>query len=82
MGRRDLALVSAASRWTGWCERCQKDSYRSRKEARRADRRYGGTLNAYVCDPDAIFPVWHLGHLPVAVKQGRATRDEIYRKAA
>ncbi|GGM64228.1 hypothetical protein GCM10012275_38470 [Longimycelium tulufanense] len=48
--------------WFGWCSRCRKNAYTTRKNARRAAKNLhpDGRLNAYRC-PAGIG--WHFGHL-------------------
>lgn len=72
--RRDLAV--------GYCSIHQKLSYRNRKDARHIARRHPDRKSAFICDPDAIFPVWHIGSLPDAVKRGDAGREDIFRRVA
>lgn len=57
--------------------KCGKRSYMSRSVARRAAQRIDRALRPYPCKVSGL---WHLGHLPNAIRQGRRTRDEIYPK--
>lgn len=63
---------------------CGKYRYFTRKAAKRAmrrlypDRNNHGRLNAYECRIETN--VWHLGHLPEAVKRGDVGRDQIITK--
>lgn len=56
---------------------CRKISYYSRREARRARRRFpsGGHLNIYWC---AQHRALHLGHLPPIVIRGLRSKAEVY----
>ncbi len=74
MSNRDLAV--------GWCTRHQKLSYKNRKDAKQIAKRHHPVKSAFLCDPDMLFPVWHIGTLPVMVKKGIITRDHIFQKAA
>lgn len=57
----------------GWCDRCGKNKYGSRKDAKKAARQLSQTgLNAYQCGD-----FWHLGHLPTAVIGGHQNREEL-----
>lgn len=57
---------------------CGKAAHRSRKAAKVFARQHhpAGGLSPYLCphsDPDAV-EVWHLGHLPAPVVDGRVDR--------
>lgn len=56
--------------WTRQCPACGKRAYSTRKEARRAARAISPSdaLRAYQCGD-----VWHIGHTPRWVKQGKKT---------
>lgn len=58
----------------GTCSSCGKQSYRTRKEAKRAFARIfpGEKLSAYQCGT-----VWHYGHLSVVVRKGKTSRDAL-----
>ena len=64
----------------GYCRACGKFWYPSRKIAKTAARKQQLTgVNAYPC---AVREgLWHLGHLPKRVAQGRASRESIQRAA-
>lgn len=55
--------MSGKGRCDGYCDRCQKRVYRSRKMARRARQQVakGAELAAYPCPHSDTY--WHLGHL-------------------
>lgn len=61
------------------CPRCGKREWPTRKDAKAAARRFfpGERLSVYRCGD-----VWHLGHLPTAVRRGHITRDEIWRRGS
>lgn len=55
--------------------RCGKVGYYSRALARKGARQQGlHGLNAYRCSY-VTNEMWHLGHLPVAIKKGRLGRE-------
>jgi hypothetical protein len=59
------------------CPTHGKRAYPDRQTARNAIRRHGDSrMRAYRCD--ALHDVWHIGHLPAAVKRGHVTTREIY----
>lgn len=65
------------SRHVAICATCGKRSFETRSAARsaaHADGITGQRMNAYRCGD-----LWHLGHLPAAVKAGNATRADIGR---
>ena len=74
MSRRDYAV--------SWCATHGKLSYKSRKDARQIGKRHHPIKSPFPCDPDAIFPVWHIGSLPTVVKKGIVGREGIYRREA
>ncbi len=57
--------------YAGYCDRCRKKTYWSRRQARSAARVVDSSMSAYPCGP-----FWHVGHLPKSVVVGRETRDE------
>lgn len=62
-----------------FCEACGKRSYPSRRAAKTAARHaHKGSMNAYPCPnrPEGFEPVWHVGHLPDAVRRGWITKDK------
>lgn len=61
----------------GTCETCAKQSYKSRKDARRAakDRNPEEQMTAYVCPINEHY--WHIGHLPYGVLRGQSPRSGI-----
>jgi hypothetical protein len=58
------------------CE-CGKRSYMSKSVAKRAAKHVDRTMRTYCCP---ISGLWHVGHIPDAVRRGFLRRDEIYRK--
>lgn len=62
----------------GYCGACKKQAYRSRKDARIAGRRRfpSDHVQAYQCP--RINGAWHIGHLPVEVRNGQYTKDEFF----
>ncbi len=61
------------------CSTCTvhgKATFASRSKARQHARRVhpASRLNAYRCDVNGL---WHLGHLPEPVRQGKVSRDTI-----
>lgn len=59
------------------CSGCGKKGYYSRKTAKRELRASGlNGLCVYECKTSPT-PLWHWGHLPVRVKDGRQSRSEI-----
>jgi hypothetical protein len=63
------------ARFAGTCPACGKRCYVSRRHARAAARVIDPAMSAYRCGG-----YWHLGHLPEAVRRGRRTRTEHYRR--
>jgi hypothetical protein len=60
----------------GYCEDCKKLTYLSRDDARKVGKRHQPHKNAYPCPfYDQFF---HVGDLPLVIKQGHVTRDEFY----
>lgn len=60
------------------CEDCDKDLFRSKKDAKRRIRDTPEPgLCAYECE---ILEGWHIGHLPWMVRKGRLTRAEYYKE--
>lgn len=58
------------------CPGCGKYSYESRKHAKAHARKLSRTdLSAYPCPHNPH--MWHLGHLPRRVVEGRAGREDI-----
>lgn len=58
---------------------CQKRGYVSKDAAKQAIRQIpfdGLKMRPYAC-PDGK-PVWHLGHLPRAVREGEVSADDYY----
>lgn len=70
----------ATTQGSTWCTPCNKMGHRSRKAARneRKDLRIGGKPAAYPCPHDT--GLWHLGHLPQAVRSGEKDRAAIYHR--
>lgn len=62
--------------WVGVCSHDGKRCYLNKHEAKKAKRQHprGHELSIYQCEN-----WWHLGHLPKAVINGRATRDDLKR---
>lgn len=60
---------------------CSKIAYQSREMARAGARRHsqGEQLRPYRCETCAL---WHVGHLPRAVRRGDVTADEYYGRSA
>jgi len=56
----------------GRCPRCGKYRYVSKHNAKREAARFDPTLSAYHCDG-----YWHLGHLSIHVKAGKADRRDL-----
>lgn len=76
-GRRQPRLGSAI----GWCSTHGKLLYGSRQEARAAQRTMhaaGKGMRPYPCDH--VDSMWHLGHIPIAVRRGQAVSADIYPK--
>lgn len=73
--------MSDRNPYIGWCVRCKKQAFSSRKDAKKACRRRfpNEHLTAYQCP---VTNTWHGGHLPQAVRFGTASRHQVYRKAA
>lgn len=70
----------AQRRPAGASNACGKVAYHSRKDARRAARRYPADhLRAYPCPTCDRF---HIGHLSKAIRKGDFTAREIYRRAS
>lgn len=65
--------------WTGYCDRCGKQSSPSRRAARtRARSVPGGVhMSSYPCPHNPN--VWHIGHLPPRVRQGTLERRRYLR---
>ena len=59
---------------TSTCPDCGKRTYLSRKDARRAMKRWGDTAgyNVYRCGDG-----WHFGHKPTALRRGLTTRERL-----
>ena len=59
------------------CRHCGKRSYSSRRAAKAALRHHGDRkgMAAYECHTNP--GVFHLGHIPTAVRRGHASRDNI-----
>ena len=65
----------------GWCERCAKHLYITRREARAVARRHGSSHKAvYSCPANDNF--WHIGELSPVVISGAVSRDDFYRRAS
>lgn len=63
--------------WGMSCDKHGKMAFDSRARAKRHIRMLGDSgMRPYRCD--AIDGYWHIGHLPLAVKQGKATAAEVY----
>ena len=74
-----VKVDKSASSQTGWCPDCRKVTYPSRKAARaRRKQMPHANLSVYPCE--FMEGVYHLGHLPPALRQGRLTRDEWTRR--
>ncbi len=72
---------TGAGRVSGWhdssCAVHRKRLYASRARARKAARHaHGEHLREYRCDQQD--DMWHIGHLPADVRQGRRTARQIY----
>lgn len=62
---------------------CGKRGYPSRSSARKVRTRGhsdASSLHAYRCDDDPT--LWHLGHMPAAVKRGEIDRHTYYDREA
>lgn len=60
-----------------WVSTCAtgKRGYYTRSDAKTVRNRHGSTgMNAYRC---VVCEMWHVGHLPIDVRRGEITRDEI-----
>jgi hypothetical protein len=56
------------------CRPCGKRTFRNRRAAQSAAKVIPGRhMNAYRC---AVAPGWHLGHLPLDVVQGKASKAD------
>lgn len=66
--------------WSTECGDCGKRSYRDRQHAKEAIRVTPGNrgMREYRCPVDD--GVWHVGHLPMAVRWGVTSSDEYYAK--
>ncbi|MFE7744379.1 hypothetical protein [Nocardia sp. NPDC057455] len=62
----------------GFCHHCQKQAYRSRKDARTAGRRRfpGDKIQGYRCSH--IDGAWHIGHVAAEVKSGEIPKHLFY----
>jgi hypothetical protein len=67
-----------ASDGNGWCEHCQKVAHFSKKGARlmAKQRSRGARQSQYRCPHNPN--LWHNGHLPPAIKEGRISRHMIH----
>jgi hypothetical protein len=73
--RRRPANTTSGTPYIGTCDTHGKRMYTDRKSARRAANGvHDEPLQAYRCD--AIDGMWHVGHPPKAVKEGRITNAE------
>lgn len=64
------------------CEVCEKRSYLTRSDARRAARAVPGPvhMNSYLCPAaDLEFPAYHIGHLPQSVRSGMLPKPRYLR---
>lgn len=67
--------VSWATTYASFCETHGKESWCSRKQAKRRIRDYGSTgMREYRCD--VVDGLWHIGRLPKDVIQGRVAERE------
>lgn len=64
----------------GYCEQHGKRLYSSRKAAKTAIRQHQqpAGMREYRCD--MVDGMWHCGHLPPAVMEGRRTARQVYRR--
>ncbi|MFI6266131.1 hypothetical protein [Micromonospora sp. NPDC051006] len=62
----------------GYCDTHQKRLYSSRKQAKQQIRKFHANtgMREYRCD--LVKGHWHIGHLPLAVVEGRKTARQIY----
>ena len=66
----------------GWCNTCQKWWYTDKSRAKRVGRRHHPRKPAYIC-PETVGTaqeLYHVGSLPLPVRQGFLTRDQLRRK--
>ncbi|MBM0275354.1 hypothetical protein [Micromonospora tarensis] len=68
--------------YVGYCDEHGKRLYPSRKQARKKLREHRSDkgMREYPCD--LVEGHWHLGHLPLAVVEGRKTARQVYRRRA
>lgn len=59
-----------------WCKTHQKQSYSSKKRARKSLKLHSGHLNAYQCSDNP--QLWHIGHLAPDVIKGHIDRETYY----
>lgn len=62
----------------GYCDDCGKLTYLTRKTAKLVGHRLRPRRNAYACPFDPQF--FHVGELPLPIRQGHVSRDEFYRR--
>jgi hypothetical protein len=73
-----MASSAKSARSVTWCEKHQKLSYVSRKDARRIASRLPEHKTPYRCEfSDNL---WHIGGLPARVKYGEMDRKEFYNR--
>lgn len=66
----------------GWCSECEKWLYTDKARAKRVGRRHHPRKPAYICPPTkgTAQELYHVGSLPLPVRQGFLTRDQLRRK--
>ena len=61
----------------GWCETHEKGLYENKKQAKQAIREQCEPgMRPYRCD--LVEGLWHIGHLPYVVREGRMSAREVY----
>lgn len=62
----------------GWCEAHGKLLYTTRKLAKFAAKRlHDKGMSEYACEAHEGSGLWHIGHLPISVRNGTITRQSI-----
>lgn len=63
----------------GWCEACQKWWYTDKSRAKKVGRRHHPRKPAYPCPVTrgTDQELYHVGSLPLPVRQGFLTRDQL-----
>jgi hypothetical protein len=76
-GPQENAKLPPGAMWAMHCSICNKRSYRSRKDARRAAKTFhpGESQRTYECPARA--GMWHYGHRPDWVTQGKANPGHV-----